>query len=329
MKSRSRAAMRGALFLHLAVAAAPGIVQAQPDYPAKTVRAVLPYSVGSGPDAVVRQVGEKLAREWGRPVVIENKPGANGWLAVGDVKRASADGYTLLTVDATHMTLQPQLYKQLPYDPIKDFEPVAPLYTTQFFVVVSADSPLNNVSELISAAKAKSGLTYGTWGIGSVAHVGTAMLEAATGVSMTHVPFKDLQQLYMAVAAGDVGWAFGTAATVRQLYQAKKVKLLAYAGSSRLAGYEHVPTVSEAGGPTGFELGTWVALYAPKGIPKATVDRISSGIAKALVEPEVRERFAAFGFDAWIGGPTEVGKAAQADAKRYADVVKRANITLD
>ena len=311
----------------LAVAANP--VSAQ-TYPSKPVRAVLPYSAGSGPDSVVRQIGEKLAREWGQQVLVDNKPGANGWLAVGEVKRANNDGYTLLTVDATHMTLQPNLYKQLPFDPVKDFEPVAPLYSTNFFIVVGANSPWNSVADLLAAAKAKNGqTTYGSWGIGSVAHVGSAMLETASSTKMTHVPFKEIPQLYTAVATGEVDWAFGTAATVGPLFRAKKVKLLAYAGARRMAGYTDVATVAESGGPAGFELNTWVAWYAPKGTPKAVIDRVNAGVAKALAEPDIRERFAGFGFEPWIAAPVEITKAAEADTRRFAAIVKRASISLD
>src|SRR5258706_2262813 len=269
----------GAIAL-VAAAITPAAAQT---FPTKPVRAVLPYSAGSGPDAVVRQIGEMLSRDWGRQVLVDNKPGGNSWIAAGEVKRAPADGYTLFAVDATPMTLQPHLYKQMPFDPSKDFDPVAALYSTNFFIVVAADSPWKNVTELLAAAKAKNGLLpYGTWGIGSVAHVGTAMLEGTTGVKMTHVPFKELPQLYTSVATGDVDWAFGTAATVGPLYRAKKVKLLAYAGPKRTAGYTDVPTVAEARGPAGFELRTWVALFAPKGPPVPTIARINAGVAKAL-----------------------------------------------
>ena len=327
MNILSRPAALGAAALLAIALAAPAAAQ---NYPTKPVRAVLPYSAGSGPDAVVRQVGEKLAREWGQQLVVDNKPGANGWLAVSEVKRAPADGYTVLTVDATHMTLQPNLYKQLPFDPVKDFEPVAGLYSTNFFMVVGANAPWKNVTELLAAAKAKNGqMTYGTWGMGSVAHVGTAMLEGASGVQMTHVPYKELPQLYAAVATGEVDWAFGTAATVGPLYRSKKVRLLAYAGPKRMAGYTDVPTVAEAGGPTAFELRTWVALYAPKGTPKPTIDRINAGVAKALAEPDLRERFAGFGFEPWIAAPADVSRAAEADTRRFAEIVKRANIALD
>jgi len=308
-------------------AIAPAVAQT---FPAKPVRAVLPYSAGSGPDAVVRQIGELLSRDWGQQVLVDNKPGGNSWIAAGEVKRAPADGYTLFAVDATPMTLQPHLYKQMPFDPTKDFDPVAALYSTNFFIVVAANSPWKSVTDLLAAAKAKNGhLTYGSWGIGSVGHVGTAMLESATGVKMTHVPFKELPQVYTSVATGDIDWAFGTAATAGPMYRAKKVKFLAYAGPKRLAGYTDVPTVAEAGGPAGFELRTWVALFAPRGTPKPTIERIGAGVAKALAEPEVRERFAGFGFEPWVAAPAEISKAAESDTRRFAEIVKRANIALD
>lgn len=315
------------LALTLCIAAATASAQT---FPTKPIRAVLPYSAGSGPDAVVRQVGEKVGKTWGQQLIVDNKPGANGWLSIGEVKRAPADGYSLVTVDNTHIALQPHLYKQLPFDPAKDFDAVAPLYTTYFFVVVPANSPWKNMGDLIAAAKAKNGqLTYGSWGIGSVGHLGAAMLESEADIPMTHVPFKELPQLYTAVATGDVDWAFGSAATAGPLFRSKKVKFLALAAPKRLAEYADVPTVVEAGGPAGFQLKTWVAMYAPKGTPKAVVDRINDGVNRALAEPDVKERFATFGFEPWIGSPADVDKAVAADSKVFSEVVKKARIALD
>jgi tripartite-type tricarboxylate transporter receptor subunit TctC len=317
-------------FCIVALAASVALPVLAQTFPSKPVRVILPYSAGSGPDSVMRSVGEKLAKEWGQQILVDNKPGANGWIAISETKRSPADGYTLMEVDATHMTLQPQLYKQMPFDTVKDFEPVSPLYSTNFFIVVGANSPLKNVTDLIAAAKVKNGqMTYGTWGVGSVAHVGTAMFENGTGTKMTHVPFKELPQLYTAVATGDVDWAFGSAATVAPLFQAKKVRLLAYAGPKRMAGYTDVPTVAESGGPAGFELATWVALYGPKGMPKAVVERIHSGIAKSLSEPDVKVRLDGFGFQPWIAPLTDLTKTSDADKLRYAEIVKRAKISLD
>lgn len=319
---------RATAFCALALVTTP--LLAQGSYPAQTVRTVLPYSAGSGPDAVMRHVGELLSRDWGQSVVVDNKPGANGWLAIGEVQRARPDGHTLLTLDSSYMTLQPHLYKKLPFDPVRDFEPVAGLYSTGFFIVVGANSPWKSVADLVAAAKAKPGtVSYGTWGLGSVAHVGTAQFEAASGVQMMHVPFKELPQLYTAVATGEVDWAFGSAATVGPLYRAGKVKLLAYAGPKRLPGYENVPTVAEAGGPSGVDVGTWVAVFAPKSTPRAVVERIQAGVDKALAQPAVRERLAGFGFQPWSVGPAELARAMATDTQRFAQVVQRARIALD
>ena len=276
-------------------------------FPVKPVRSLAPYSPGSGPDAVMRILGDKLSRAWGQQLVVENKPGASGFIAIGEAKRSLPDGYTVLQVDNTHMALQPHVFKQLPYDPVKDFEPVAPLYSTHFFIVVAANSPWKDVGDLIKAARATPNeITYGSWGIGSVAHVGAAMLEAATDSRMLHVPFKEMGQVYSSVASGDIKWAFGTAATAGPMYQAKKVKFLALAAPKRLAGFGDVPTVGEAGGPANFEVKAWVGLFAPAGTPKAAIEKINAEVRKVLEASDVRERLATFGFEPYAGPPSEL-----------------------
>jgi tripartite-type tricarboxylate transporter receptor subunit TctC len=299
-------------------------------FPVKPVRSVAPYSPGSGPDSVMRILGERLTRSWGQQLVVDNKPGGSGFIAIGEAKRAAPDGYTVLQVDNTHMALQPHLFKQLPYNPVKDFEPVAPLYFTNFFIVVAANSPWNSVGDLIKAAKAApEQITYGSWGMGSVAHVGAAMLEAETDTRMMHVPFKEMGQVYSSVATGDIKWAFGTAATAGPMYQAKKVKFLALAAPKRLPGFADVPTVSEAGGPANFEVQAWVGLFAPVGTPKAAIDKINADVSKILETGEVRDRLATYGFVPYIGAPGVLTKAIERDSRKFGDVVKRAKISLD
>lgn len=320
----------GTLLLVALAATAYTARAAAQGFPNRPIRAIMPVSAGSGPDTVVRQVGEKLTRSWGQPLIVDNKPGANGWIAIGEARRSPADGYTLVMMDNAYAALQPLLYKKLPHDVAKDLEPVAPLYTTNFFIVVASNSPYKSVADLIAAAKVKKGqLTYGTWGMGSVAHLGTSMLEGSTGVTMTHVPYKELPQLYTDVATGAVDWAFGSAATTGPLYRSKKVRYLAIAAPKRLAEFSDVPTVSESGGPANFELSSWVALYGPKGIPKATVARINEGVSKALAEPDSRERLAGFGFQAWTASPADVLKATSDDTRRFAEIVKQLHISLD
>ncbi len=320
--------------LHRLVAAAclglvAGVCAAQP-YPTKPVRILTPFPAGSGPDSVLRVVGDKLAKTWGQQVIVENRPGANGFIAIEAVKKAAPDGYTLVQVDDTHLALQPHLYKKIPYDTQKDFDPVATFFRTYFFVVVPSTSSWTSMRDLAAAAKAKNGdLTYGSWFVGSPGHVGAAMLEAEMGTRMTHVPFKEMSQLFTGVANNDVAWSFGSAASSGAMYRAGKVKYIAVAAPMRVAGFESVPTVAEAGGPAGFEVKAWVALLAPRGTPPAIIARINQDIAKVLTEPDVRERFAGFTFEPFTSSPADIAAAIVSDSRRYGDIVKRANISVE
>jgi tripartite-type tricarboxylate transporter receptor subunit TctC len=307
--------------------AAPLMAQ---EFPVKPVKVVIPYAAGSGPDTVMRLLGDKLARSWGQQLVVDNRPGGNGWLAIDAAKKAPADGYTLLDVDDSQMVLQPLLYKKLPHDMAKDFEPVGAVFRTNFFVVVSADSPWKTLPDLIASAKANPGkLTYGSPGIGTVPHVGAAMLAAATGTQMQHAPFKDVQQLFGSVANGDIAWALGTAGTSGSLYRAKKVRFLALAAPQRLAGYTDIPTVSEAGGPAGFEVQSWGGMYAPHGTPKAIIDRLNADLNRVLVDPEVRAKLGGIGFVTTPSTPEAMAQAIVEQSERFAPVIKAANISLD
>jgi tripartite-type tricarboxylate transporter receptor subunit TctC len=299
-------------------------------YPTKPVRVITPFPAGSGPDSVLRVIGEKLSKAWGQQVIVENRPGANGFIAIEAAKKAAPDGYTLVQMDDAHMALQPHLYKNIPYDVTKDFDPVATFFRTYFFVVVPANSTWKDMKDLVAAAKAKNGdLTYGSWFVGSPGHVGAAMLESATGTQMIHVPFKEMSQLFTAVANNDVAWSFGSAASSGPLYRAGKVKYIAVAAPKRVAGFESVPTVAEAGGPAGFEVKAWVGLFAPRGTPAPIIAKINQDIGKALTEPDVKEKFASFGFEPYAAPPAELTSNIAADMKRYGDIVKKAKISIE
>ena len=299
-------------------------------FPTKPVRLITPFPAGAGPETVARLVGDKLTKYWGQTFIVENRPGANGTIAMEAAKNSAADGYTLVQMDDAHMSVLGHLYSKLSYSTVKDFEPVASLFRTYFFVVVPADSPWKTVGDIIATAKAKgTGLSYGSWGIGSPGHIGMAVFESLTGTQMNHVPFKDLAQLYQSVGNNDVGWAYGTAASAGAMYRAKKVKFVAIAAPQRLPGFPDVPTVAESGGPKDFEVTGWVGFLAPRGVPRAIVNRINQDVARALAEPDVRERFATFTFVPTILSPDEMAKQMAIDDRKYAEVVKRARISLD
>ena len=299
-------------------------------YPDKPIRVVTSFSAGSGPDALMRNVGDKVGKQVGQAIIMDNRPGANGWLAVDAVKKSPTDGYTFLQVDNTHVSLQQHLFKKMPFDFNKDFEPAAPLYWTNFFIVVPANSKWNTVGDLVAAAKEKSGaLTFASWGVGSAGHVGAAMFEAETSTQMNHIPYKDLPSVYNAVANGEVDWAFGTAASAGPLYRAKKVKFLGIAAPKRLTSYLDIPTVSEAGGPKNFELKTWVAIYALRGTPKAAIDKFNQETLIALKDPDVQKNMATFGFEPWLTTPAEVTKDAELQSKKFEIIVKQAKMSID
>ena len=311
-----------------ATAALPlsGMAQAFPDRP---VRMILPYSAGGGVDNAARILSEKLSKLWGQPVTIDNKPGGNGWIGIDMAKGARPDGYTLLVVDAALFCLQPHLFKQLPFDPFKDFEAVAPVYSTHFIVVTKADSKLNSVRDLIAAAKEKPGqITYGSSGIGSLYHLGGSTIETTAGVQMSHVAYKGTTQLFVDVSSGVIDWSFSTFSTADSLYQAKKLKYLAIAAPKRHPSYPDLPTVAESGGPPNVELRTWVGVFAPAGTPKDAIDRLNAGIAKVMSETDVKNRLNAVGFTAWPAPAAELKKALNDDFNMFGAIAKKTKIEL-
>lgn len=300
------------------------------NFPNKPIRIITPFAAGSGADVALRVVSEKMSKTLGQAIIIDNKPGGNGIIAIEVVKKAAPDGYTFVHMNDGHMALVPHLYKKPPYDTIKDFDPLGSLSRTHFFVVTAANSPLKSSGDIAAAARAKPGVvTYGSWGVGSSGHVGGAMLEAESGTQMSHVPFKDIPVLFQSVAAGDVAWSFGTAASAGPLYRAGKLKFLAVTAPKRVAGYTEVPTMAEAGGPANFELKAWLGLLAPKDSPPEAKAAMNAALAKALAEPDVKDKFVTFGFEPFVSTPAEMRVAIEADNKRFSEIARRAKISLE
>ena len=320
---------RAAGALILSTLAAAGMAQAQ-EFPTKPVRIITPFPVGSGPEGVTRLVADKLSRMWGKPVVVENKPGGNGFIAIDAFKRGATDGHDLIQLDNVHLSAYPHLFKKLPYDTQKDFEPLLPLFKTYFFFTTAANSKYKNVGDLIADAKANPGkLNYGSWSIGNPVHLGSALFDTVAGTSMQHVVYKETGQLYTGVATGELAYALGTSATAGPLYRAGKLKFLAIAGPQRLPAFKDVPTVAEAGGPPGFEVSGWTAIAAPKGLPKAVADKIQRDIEKALAEPDVREKFVSFGYEPFTPTREQFGQYIQSESTRFAGIIKKAGASLD
>ncbi|WP_407655801.1 Bug family tripartite tricarboxylate transporter substrate binding protein [Azohydromonas lata] len=300
------------------------------DFPSRPVRIITPFPAGAGPEAVVRLVAERLQKKWGKPVVVENKPGANGFIAIDTFKRGSTDGHDLIQLDNVHLVAYPHLFKKLPYDPVKDFDPLVPLFKTYFFVGVSNDSKYKTVGDILADAKARpTALNYGSWSVGNPVHLGSALLESMTNTQMQHVIYKETSQLYTAVATGELNFALGSMATAGPLQRSGRLKFIAVTAPKRHPAFPDVPTVAESGGPAGYEVTGWTTIAAPKGLPKPTAERIQRDIEEALADPEIKQRYATFGYDLFPATREQFNSFIAAESAKYAEVIKRAKVSLD
>ncbi len=300
------------------------------DWPTKTVRITTPFPAGAGPDAALRVLAEKLQKRWGKPVVVENKPGANGFIAIDGFKRANPDGHELIQLDNSHLVAYPHLFKKLPYDPAKDFEQVAPLFRTYFFVAVGSGSKYKTVGDIVADAKANpTKLNYGSWSVGNPVHLGSALLESMTGTEMQHIIYKETSMLYTGVASGELNWSLGSLATAGALQKAGKIKFIAVTAPRRHPAFPDLPTVAESGGPAGYEMTGWTTLATPPGLPKAVAEKIHKDVEAALAEPDMAQRFAAFGYEGFPVTREQFKSFIVAESAKYADVIKRAKASLD
>ncbi|ROZ75041.1 tripartite tricarboxylate transporter substrate binding protein [Ramlibacter sp. WS9] len=317
------------LLAAIALSAGP-LAFAADAFPSKPITIVTPFSAGSGPDAVLRLIADKLGKTWNQRVLIENKPGAGGFIAIDTARRAAPDGYTLLQLDSEHLGALPHLYKARGFEPLKTFEPVAALFRTPFLVAVPTDSKWKSMGDLVAGAKGlPGGVSFGSWGVGSPGHLGAEQLEVLTGVQMLHAPYREVSQLYTSVASGELAWAFATIPSSQGLYKAGKLRYLAVAAGKRIPQMPDVPTVAEAGGPAGLEVNSFAVLVAPRALPADVRAKINADVQKAMADPEVTSRFEAFAFEALSWSPQEIERQASLKSRTYAELVRRKNITLD
>jgi len=322
-----RRALGLALAFGLLGAALPSFAQ---DWPTKPVRILTPFPAGAGPEAVLRVLAEKLQKKWGQPVIVENRPGGNGFIAIDAFKRGATDGYDLIQLDNVHLVAYPYLFKKLPYDPVKDFDPLTPLFRTYFFVGVPSTSKYRTVGDIIADAKARPGaLNYGSWSVGNPVHLGAALLESMTNTQMQHVIYKETSMLYTGVATGELDFALGSLATAGPLQRMGRIKFIAVTAPKRHPAFPDVPTVAESGGPAGYEMTGWTTIAAPKNLPKAVADKIQHDIEAALAEPDIKDRYATFGYETFPTTRTQFNAFIAAESTKYADVIKRAKASLD
>ena len=309
-------------------AAAPALAQA--DFPSRPVNIFTPFPPGSGPDALLRAITDKLSALWKQPVLVQNRPGAGGFVVFEATRRLPADGYTLVQLDSEQLAALPLLYKSRNFQTLQVYDMVASLYNTPFLITVPSASPWKSVADLIAAAKAQPGrLTYGSWGIGSPAHLGGEQLELGSGIEMQHIPFKDSGQMFTALAGGEIAWALGTIPSSQGVYKAGKVRYLGVATPRRIPQLPELPTVAEAGGPKDFAQSSFVVLTAPKGIAPAVRARIEQDVARVMQDADIQARMDTFAFESIRWSPDEIARQAHAKGQLYGRLIQRKNIVLE
>lgn len=318
--TRLRFAACASLFVAPTLALCPAALSAQ-TYPTKSIKIVVPLAAGGPTDTLARTISEKLAETWGQAVVIDNRPGANTNIGTEAVARAPADGYTLL-LTVNNLTINPSVYSNLPFDPIKDFAPVSLIATSPLILVVNPALPVNSVRELIAFAKANPGkVLYGSPGNGSPPHLAGELFNTLGGVKLVHVPYKGITQAFTDLVGNHISLMFPGSPIALPQVRAGKIRALATTGQTRTAAAPDLPTMSEAGLP-GCEVSLWYGILAPAGTSPATINQLQAEIVKIVGLPEVRERWAALGAEPVQTTPAEFAKFLRNDLTKWQSVVR-------
>ena len=299
---------------------------AQETYPTRAVKFVVPLPAASPIDVLARLVAQYLAAQWGKPVIVENKLGATGSIGSDAVAKAPPDGYTLLFTPDFPLTMYAAVAKQIPYNPVTDFKPIASVTRTSNGVFVNASLVVSTMQELVALAKAQPGkLTFSSSGIASPSHFATEQFKAAAGVDIVHIPYKGGPAALMAAVTGEVSMHFGPIPQAIPLVRAGKVKALAVTSAQASPLLPGVKPLIEQGFP-GLIIAPWSSLLAPAKTPDAITDFIRAGLKKAIDDPEIRTRLATIGIDTAWESPEQVTRNIETDIKRWSEIAKRANI---
>jgi tripartite-type tricarboxylate transporter receptor subunit TctC len=317
-----------ALFGGLVLALVAPLAGAQA-WPAKPIKWVVPFAPGGTTDILARTVGEKLALALGQPVIIENKPGAGGGVGAEFVARAASDGYTIMGGTISTHAINTSLYKNLPYDPVKDFVPIVLLARVPNMLVVNPDVPAKNVAELIVLLKANPGkYTFASSGNGTSQHLSGELFKSMSGTDMQHIPYKGSPPALQDVMGGQVTMTFDNITTAWPLAKSGKLRALAVTTATRSSIAPDVPTLSESGLP-GFEVGSWQGVFAPAGTPPDIVRRLNAEIVRILGLPDVKEKLAGLGAELVGNTPEEFAVLVKAEVVKWADVVRKSGAKVD
>jgi tripartite-type tricarboxylate transporter receptor subunit TctC len=309
-----------------ALVAAAGPAAAASDFPNKPITFVIGFAPGGPSDVMSRIITKKMEQDLGQPVIIENKPGAGGSIAGAHVARAEPDGYTVLLATGSLLAINPTLYKNVGYDPVKDFSPISLLGTQTNVLYVHPSVPANTFVELIKVLKANPGkYNFGSGGVGVPAHLAGELLKIKAGVNIQHVPFRGTGPSLQAVIAGHIQMAFNPPPPLIPHIKAGTIKALAVTTLKRTAALPDVPTIAESGFP-GFEAQTWHGLVAPANTPKEIVDKLHHAFVDALNDPSVNKQLTDLGVDVQSSTPEEFRAYIKSEIPKWAEIIKTAGV---
>jgi tripartite-type tricarboxylate transporter receptor subunit TctC len=311
----------------MALAAVTAVHAAESNYPTKPIRFICPYAPGGAGDIFTRTIANKLSMALGQTVVVDNRAGANGGIGTDIVAKAAPDGYTLLMGNSGPMTVNPVLYKKVPYDPIKDFAPITQGTSYMYVLVVPPAMAVKSLDDFTGILKSKPGqLTYGSTGVGGGNHLSGELFNLMTHTKAIHVPYTGSALALAALLGGQINYMFDTVITAVPQLKGGKLKAIGVTGAKRASALPEVPTLSELG-LKGFELTQWQAVVAPGGTPRAIVDRLNREVVRALKMPDVIDRLATQGGNELVGNtPEQFAQVIKSDLQKFARIVKSAGI---
>ena len=309
----------------LCLTLAPALAQ---DWPQKQIKFIVPFPAGGGTDFVARLVAEHLAEKLNQPIYVENRAGANGAIGLQALKQSDADGYTFGFTPDTPLTVNPWLYKNLSYDPLKDFVPVASAVRLPGMMAANPSLPANTVAELIALAKQKpDGIAYGSAGIGNFSHLAMVLFSQAAGVQMLHVPYKGTAPMAMGILAGEVQVEFNNVSTLYPFVKDGKLKVLGVGEPKRMPQFPDWPTVAET--VPGFEMAPWVGLIAPAATPKPIVDKMTAAMLSVMNDPALAKQCADQYLTVMALDQNQFAALIRSDTEKWGKVVKSANIQVE
>ena len=304
-----------------------GIASAQ-NYPSKALRIIVPYPAGGTSDILSRLLSPKLNEAFGQPVVVDNRPGANGNIGADLVAKSAPDGYTMLLADLGALAISPSIYK-LPFDPLRDLAPVTMVAYSPHLLAVHPSVPVTTVKELIALAKSKPGrLNFAVSSIGGAPHLAGVAFEAQTGIKWTYIPYKGGADAIIGLASGQADAIFNGMLATYPHVRSGKLKLLAVSSAKRLNAISEVPTVAEAG-LAGFETGSWQGIVAAGGTPKDIIGRLNTEIVRLFGTPEMKENLVKQGAEVHPMTPEQLGNWLKKEIDKWAKIVKAANLKLE